>query len=441
MTERGRRRNGGKVIERPEILTEKANELEDYYKKAYPRLAPLVKQCFLNTIDTTVKRLGEEEYFVITGDIEAMWLRDSSFQVMHYVPFAAEDEKLRAILRGIIGKQAEQILTDPYANAFNEVPDGRGHQDKTELNDWVWERKYELDSLCAPLYLAYSYWKATGCDDIFTAEFEKMLAVLLSVVKTEQAHENSPYTFERFGCVKTDTLPCGGLGNPVAYTGMSWSGFRPSDDCCTYGYLIPANMMAVVALGYAAELVQEVYQNHALAEELRLTREEISRGIEAFGIVDHPRFGKMYAYETDGLGHYNLMDDANSPSLLAMPYLKYCGCGDQLYQNTRKFILSEDNPYYYRGACAEGVGSPHTPKDYIWHIGIVMRALTSVDREEILGCLEQLAATHAGLNYMHESFHKDDPGQFTRSWFAWANSLFSALMLKLKGEGFFEERS
>ena len=168
------------MIERPEILTETADELENYYKKAYPPLAPLVKPCFLNTIDTTVKKLGEEEYFVITGDIEAMWLRDSSFQVMHYVPFAAKDEKLRAILRGIIGKQASQILTDPYANAFNEVPDGRGHQDKTQLNDWVWERKYELDSLCAPLYLAHAYWKETGCADIFTEEFERMMAVLRS---------------------------------------------------------------------------------------------------------------------------------------------------------------------------------------------------------------------------------------------------------------------
>ena len=196
------------MIERPEILTETADELENYYKKAYPPLAPLVKPCFLNTIDTTVKKLGEEEYFVITGDIEAMWLRDSSFQVMHYVPFAAKDEKLRAILRGIIGKQASQILTD--------------------------------------------------CADIFTEEFERMMAVLLTVVKTEQDHDNSSYTFERSDCPETDTLPCGGLGNPVGRTGMSWSGFRPSDDCCTYGYLIPSNMMAVVALGYGEEILRKV---------------------------------------------------------------------------------------------------------------------------------------------------------------------------------------
>lgn len=425
------------MIERPEILTRIAGELEAYYEAAYPPLAPLVKQCFLNTIDTTVKELKEDEYFVITGDIEAMWLRDSSFQVMHYVPFASEDEKLRQILRGIIEKQTQQILIDPYANAFNERPDGRGHQDLTERSDWVWERKYELDSLCAPIYLAHAYWKETGCSDIFTEEYEAMMDRLLQVIETEQNHENSSYTFERFGCPETDTLPLKGRGRPVSWTGMSWSGFRPSDDCCTYGYLIPANMMAVTALRYAEEMAAAGFLNDRLAGRITRLKEQIQEGIERFAVVEHPRFGRIYAYETDGFGHYNLMDDANSPSLLAMPYLGYCAENDEYYRNTRRFVLSEENPYYYRGTAAEGVGSPHTPENYIWHIAVVMRALTSADREEILLCLKQLAETHAGLCYMHESFDKDDPERFTRSWFAWANSLFSALMLGLKQEDFF----
>lgn len=424
-------------MQKPKILTKTADELENYYREAFPPLAPLIKQCFLNTIDTTVKKLGEDDYFVITGDIEAMWLRDSSFQMMHYVPLASQDEELKKLLSGIITKQVRQILIDPYANAFNEVPDGRGHQDKTKLNDWVWERKYELDSLCAPFYLAYAYWKETCCDDIFTNEYEEMMAAVLNVVRTEQKHEDSDYYFERLHCPETDTLPCGGNGRPVGYTGMSWSGFRPSDDCCTYGYLIPANMMAVTALGYAAEIAEKVYKNEVLAKALTQVREEMKKGIDTYGKVSHPDFGMIYAYETDGLGHYNLMDDANSPSLLAMPYLNFCECDDVLYQNTRKFLLSEDNPYYYHGDFADGVGSPHTPENYIWHIAIVMRALTSKDRNEIILCLNQLAETHAGLNFMHESFDKDNPKQFSRSWFAWANSLFSALMLKLKAEDFF----
>lgn len=424
------------MCERPNILTRTAEELEEYYKEKYPALAPLIKQCYFNTIDTTVKNLGNDQYFVITGDIEAMWLRDSSFQVMHYVPLAKKDQELKGILKGIIKKQVQQILIDGYANAFNETPGKQGHQDETQLNDWVWERKYELDSLCAPLYLAYAYWKETGSPDIFDEDFEKMLRAVLTVIKTEQYHNKSPYTFQRFHCAQTDTLPCGGKGRPVGYTGMSWSGFRPSDDCCTYGYLIPSNMMAVKALQYAGEIAEECLDGN-LAVQLKEVREQIQDGIQRFGAVDHLNYGRIYAYETDGLGNYNFMDDANSPSLLAMPYLGYCEKNDIIYQNTRKFILSKDNPYYFQGKRAKGIGSPHTPKDYIWHIGIIMQALTSLDREEILSCLSILADTHAGTCFMHESFHKDQPEQFTRTWFAWANSLFSALMIQLKEEEFF----
>ncbi len=423
---------------RPNILTQKALELERYYSEKYPQLAPLVGQCFLNTIDTTVKQLENGEYFVITGDIEAMWLRDSSFQVMHYIPFAKEDAELDNILKGIIAKQVQQILIDPYANAFNETPDGRGHQDLTQLNDWVWERKYELDSLCAPIYLAYAYWKATGSADIFTEDFRKMLKEVFRLITIEQHHENSAYTFERFHCAETDTLPCEGKGNPVAYTGMSWSGFRPSDDCCKYGYLVPSNMMAVVALEYAIEITSEIFKDKEFADNLNELRKQIQKGIETHAIVDNPTYGKIYAYETDGLGNYIFMDDANSPSLLAMPYLNYCGKENTIYQNTRKFILSKENPYYFEGSVAKGVGSPHTPSQYIWHIGIVMQALTSNDRQEILTCLEYLSKTHAGTNFMHESFDKDNPENFTRTWFAWANSLFARLMLELKENNFFE---
>ena len=423
----------------PDSLIRKAEELEQYYEGAFPALAPLVKQCFLNTIETTVKKQEDGKYFVITGDIEAMWLRDSSFQVMHYVKMAKEDEALRQIISGIIRKQTEQILIDPYANAFNEVPGKQGHQDETKRNDWVWERKYELDSLCAPIYLAYTYWKETGETDIFDQKFGQMLRTVLSLIQTEQHHENSEYSFQRFHCVPTDTLPFEGKGTPVGDTGMSWSGFRPSDDCCTYGYLVPANMMAVTALGYAEEILNENYDENwnKDARMAALLRGQIREGIEKFGVVEHPVYGCMYAYEVDGLGNCLCMDDANSPSLLAMPYLKFCGQDDVRYQNTRKFVLSEENPFYYSGTAAKGIGSPHTPKDHIWHIGIIMQALTSSDREEILQCLEYLSKTHDGTNFMHESFHKDHPEQYTRSWFAWANSLFSTLMLKLMEEDFF----
>lgn len=411
--------------------------LEEYYRSHYEGLAPLASQCFLNTMETTVKQLEDGSYFVITGDIPAMWLRDSAAQVKPYVKFAKEDPELQKILEGVIAKQAEFVCIDPYANAFNESASGVGHQDDTILNDHVWERKYEVDSLCAPLYLGYVYWKTTGIDRIFTKEYYDMIQAIVDTFMVEQDHAGSPYYFRRYDCVKTDTLPGKGLGRPVNVTGMTWSGFRPSDDCCSFGYLIPANMMAVCALRYAQEICRECYKEEDLAQRCGELAEEIQDGIQDYGMVDHPKYGTIYAYETDGFGNYKLMDDANSPSLLAMPYLGYCGKDDPLYQNTRRFLLSADNPYYFEGSIAKGMGSPHTPQGYVWHIGIVMQALTSDDREEILGCLDLLTKTHAGTNYMHESFDPSLPEEYTRSWFAWANTLFAELLDKLMEEKFF----
>ena len=424
----------------PDVLLEKAEELEKYYEEHYPALAPLAKQCLLNTIETTVKKLDDGSYFVITGDIPAMWLRDSAAQVRPYIKYAKNDELLKEILEGVIAKQAEMVNIDPYANAFNQGPTGEGHPDITQLNDSVWERKYETDSLCAPFYLAYEYWKEIGNEKIFTDAFKTMIQNVLKVFKTEQHHESSPYTFERpeeHLVLKTDTLPLQGHGRPVNPCGLTWSGFRPSDDCCTFGYLIPSNIMAVVALRYAEEIAKEVYKDDALASECKLLREEIDDAIQVYGVVDHPKYGKMYAYETDGYGHYNLMDDANSPSLLAMPYLDYCDVNDELYQNTRRFVLSKDNPYYSEGKYAAGVGSPHTDKGFVWHIGITMQILTSTDRGEIEKCLEMLSKTHDNTNFMHESFNPDNPSEYSRPWFAWANTLFAQMLEKLKTEHFF----
>lgn len=421
----------------PESLKKRAAMLEEYYRSHYEGLAPLASQCFLNTMETTVKQLEDGSYFVITGDIPAMWLRDSAAQVRPYVKFAKEDPELQKILEGVIAKQAEFVCIDPYANAFNESANGIGHQDDTILNDHVWERKYEVDSLCAPLYLGYVYWKTTGIDRIFTKEYYDMIQAIVETFAVEQNHAQSPYYFRRYDCVKTDTLPNKGIGRPVNVTGMTWSGFRPSDDCCSFGYLIPANMMAVCALTYAEEICRECYQETELAQRCHELAEEIQDGVQEYGTVDHPKYGKIYAYETDGFGNYKLMDDANSPSLLAMPYLGYCGKEDPVYQNTRRFLLSTDNPYYFEGSVAKGMGSPHTPHGYVWHIGIVMQALTSDNREEILGCLDLLTKTHAGTNYMHESFDPSKPEEYTRSWFAWANTLFAELLDKLMEEKFF----
>lgn len=419
----------------PRILLQKAEDLEQKTAAKYPALAPLARQCFLNTIETTVQQLADGSYFVITGDIPAMWLRDSAAQLKPYLKYAREDGALREILRSVIEKHSFYVNLDPYANAFNATGDRKpenpwGFQDYTDFeSNWVWERKYEVDSLCASIYLAHEYFLSTDDKTIFTEEFRLMLQKIVSTFTVEQRHEQrSPYWFVRENCPPTDRLAMEPLGRPVNRTGMTWSGFRPSDDGCKFNYLIPANMMAVVALRKAAELAEQGYQDDVLASKCRNLAEEIEDGVEAYGTVLHPKYGKIYAYETDGFGNFNLMDDANSPSLLAIPYLGYRPADDPVYQNTRRFVLSEDNPYYFTGKAARGIGSPHTPHGYIWHIGLCMQILTSTDPAEKRSCLEMLANTHAGTHFMHESFDPDDPTKFTRPWFAWANTLFAQML-------------
>ncbi len=414
----------------PEILIVHAEKLEAKIKTVYPALAPLAKQCYLNTIETTVKECDNGDYFVITGDIPALWLRDSSAQLRPYAVHCKESEELREIFRGVIRRHAFYVNLDPYSNAFNEISHDEAHTDDTDFSSpYIWERKYEVDSLCASIYLVSDYFEVTKDMSIFTDELHGMFRNIIDTFIREQNHaENSTYYFRRTDCPETDTMPLDGKGNPTAYTGMTWSGFRPSDDRCLYNYLIPANMMAVVAMKKASELLLIGYNDEEYAEKCRILAAEIKEGIEKHGTYNHPVYGKIYAYETDGLGNYRLMDDANSPSLLSAPYLGFCNVNDPVYQNTRSFILSENNPFYFVGKAAKGIGSPHTGENMIWHISLTMQILTSTSEEEKQECLKMLSETHAGTYFMHESFNKDDASDFTRTWFAWANSLFAQML-------------
>ncbi len=393
----------------------------------FPELQGMFRNCYANTYETTLQILEDGSTFVITGDIPAMWLRDSTAQVRHYLPVASTDPKVADIIAGVIRRQIFYIGIDPYGNAFNcEDNDNRYDIDLTELNAWVWERKYEIDSLCYPIQLSYLFWKMTGRTDLFDESFRIVMHRIIDLWRCEQYHDDhSPYTFMREDCPPSDTLRNQGKGMPTSYTGMTWSGFRPSDDACTFGYLIPSNMFASVVLRYMAEIAIELYNDERLASKALRLQEEINFGIENYGTVIHPQYGKIYAYETDGQGNHNLMDDANVPSLLSIPYLGYRPVDDIVYQNTRAFVLSEHNPYYFTGTAASGIGSPHTPTDYIWHIALCMQGLTSTDPSEIESILYMLSTTHASTGFMHEGFHKDDSTLFTRPWFAWANSLFA----------------
>ncbi len=408
-----------KLYENLDIMAEKI---------ADERVRKMFRKCYLNTLETTVKYDDEGNVFVITGDIEAMWLRDSSVQVSHYVRAAKDDEDAKELVKSLLTRQFKLICLDPYANAFNESANGRGHNDDTVKLDIVWERKYEIDSLIYPLWLLNRYYENTDDKEIFGELFNETYKVILDTLVTEQDPKNSTYYFRRDWDDGRDTLDNNGYGSDYAYTGMVRSAFRPSDDRCVYPFLVPANMFIVATL-------ENLHQNLANAgiEDLYKTTaqklcSDIKRGIEEYAVVETD-CGKVYAYEVDGLGNKLMMDDANVPSLLSLPYLGYCSKDDELYLNTRKFVLSNSNPYYFKGLAAKGIGSPHTPENYIWHIGLLIEGLTTDDRGEIERIWNTLLSTDAGTGFMHEGFNCDNPDEFTRSWFAWANTLFAIFVM------------
>ncbi|MEC7783180.1 MAG: glycoside hydrolase family 125 protein [Bacteroidota bacterium] len=403
-------------------------------------LSWLFNNCFPNTLDTTVtysKYKGAPDTYVITGDIDAMWLRDSSAQVWPYMQFADEDKDLKNLIAGVINRQTRQILKDPYANAFYDDPEKKGEwtSDNTAMLPGVHERKYEIDSLCYPIRLAYNYWKTTGD----TAPFDKQwLAAIKNILKTfkEQQEKDgtNPYSFSRNTSNGTDTRFLRGKGYPVKPVGLICSAFRPSDDSTVYSFLIPSNFFAVVSLNQAAEMVETLQDETALANELKALASEVKEAIAKYGVTEHEKYGKIYAFETDGFGNHLMMDDANVPSLLSLPYLDAIDVNDPIYQNTRDFVWSLDNPFFFKGTAAEGIGGPHVGMNMIWPMAITMRGLTSTSDAETKECIKMLKNTHGGTGFMHETFHKDDPTDFTRSWFAWANTLFGELLWKIYQE-------
>lgn len=420
----------------PKVMSDRIALYSEKLSK-YPKLQAMYQKCYPNTWETALEACDDGTYFVLTGDIPAMWLRDSVAQVTHYIPLA-DDREVAEVIEGVLRRQFMYIAIDPYANAFNKEANGKGHTgDLPTPGPWVWECKYEVDSLCYPMRLLYLYWKKTGKTDLIKEKLERVAKIILEQWITEQHHmEKSPYRFTRPNARKPwSTIHNNGMGSPVTYTGMTWSGFRPSDDGCEYGYLIASEMFAVVVLGYMAEMLKEVCGNEELADMCLKLRAEIDEGIQKFGMIEHEKYGQIYVCETDGMGNYNLLDDANIPSLLSAPYIGYVDSVNQTYRNTRSFLLSKDNPYYFEGKYAKGIGSRHTPDQYVWHMALVMQGMTSNDKEEKRELLEMLAATDADTGYLHEGFHVDNPWEFTREWFTWPNSLFCEFVEQCVEEG------
>lgn len=400
-----------------------------------PELAWMFGNCYPNTLDTTVNfsmKDGRPDTFVITGDIDAMWLRDSSAQVWPYLPLITRDAELKQLIKGVLNRQAACVQIDPYANAFNAGPTGsEWDSDDTTMKPELHERKFEVDSLCYPIRLAYNYWKTCGDSSFFDENWKKAGKLILETFKTQQRKEGKgPYHFQRKTEVASDTAPNGGYGNPIKPVGLICSVFRPSDDATIFPFLIPSNYFAMLSLRQMAEMFRVIGKDNETAVKCEALASEVDAALKKYATKHHPVFGEVLAYEVDGFGNQSFMDDANVPSLLGLPYLGALSSHAPLYLNTRRMVLSSTNPYFFKGSAAEGIGGPHVGMDYIWPMSIIIRALTSNSKAEVARCIHWLKTTHAGTGFMHESFNKNNPADFTRKWFAWANTLFGELIIK-----------
>jgi len=426
------RRFMSKAVE--EVIESVKKRLKD------PKLAWMFENCFPNTLDTTVDfqmKNGRPDTFVITGDINAMWLRDSGAQVWPYLPLCKKDEQLRLLIAGVINRQTQCILLDRYANAFTHgAESSEWKSDRTEMKPYIHERKWEIDSLCYPVRLAYNYWKTTGDTSVFDKEWQRAARLIYQTFTEQQRKKDKgPYRFQRRTERKSDTLTCDGWGQPVKPVGMIVSCFRPSDDSTDLGFLVPSNLFAVKSLRQLAEIWDKVVGDREAAGQCRALADEVEQAVRKYAVGRHPEHGEVYAFEADGFGNTLFMDDANVPSLLALPYLECVADNDEIYKNPRRMVWSDSNPYFFKGSVGEGIGGPHIGYDMVWPMSLIMKAMTSKDDAEIRNCVRMLRDTDGDTGFMHESFHKDNASKFTRRWFAWANTLFGELVLKLVNEG------
>lgn len=399
-------------------------------------LAWMFENCFPNALDTAVdfsEVSARPDTFVVSSEVDAMWLRDSAAQVWPYLPLMKNDSNLQQLIAGVINRQTRCILKDPYANAFcrDDSQVSPWKSDLTGMKPGVHERKWALDSLCYPIRLAHGYWKASSDRSPLDAAWrEAILRVLKTLREQQRMTSPGPYTFQRRTEAQANTLAGDGYGRPSKPVGLICSMFRPTDDATVFPFLVPSNLFAVVSLRQAAELLSQVHRDQETAAQCRGLASEVERALREHAVVIHQKFGRVLPYEIDGYGNYYCIDETSVPSLLSLPYLDAVSPGGALYLNTRRFVLSDANPYYCTGKAASGPAGPHLGRDMIWPLGLIMQGLTSMDDQEVRQCLVTLQKTHAGTGFMHEAFHKDDAARFTRPWFPRANALFGELILK-----------
>jgi meiotically up-regulated gene 157 (Mug157) protein len=405
-----------------------------------PELGWLFENCFPNALDTTVtyaEREDRPDTYVRAGDTDAMWLRDSSAQVWPYLPFITQDAALRELVAGVINRQTQSILQDPYASAFyaEKTTVGQWATDHTAMQPGVHERKWAVDSLCHPIRLAYHYWKITGDEQPFDAQWRQAITRIVQTFREQQRKTGpGPYRFQRQALSAADTQPLAGYGYPVKPCGLLASAFRPSNEATRLPFLVPSNFFAVASLRQAALMLYDICHEQQGYNDLMAFADEIATALRQHALITHPELGQVYAYEVDGYGSYSLLDDAPVPSLLSLPYLGALPLNDPTYQSTRQLALSAANPFFYKGSAAEGIGSPHGETDMIWPLALIMRGLTSQDDAEIRASIQRLKTIHAGTGYMHESFNKNDPSHYTQAWFAQANTLLGEFLWKVYQE-------
>lgn len=444
-----------------DLITELLKRMAD------PDLARLTENALPNTLDTTILYHSNTdplnlETFVVTGDIHAEWLRDSARQLSIYQSFIKFDPSLKDLIKGAIHTQSKYISVSPYCNAFHP-PEGSGvSRGETAMDkvyphpNWhyVFECKWEVDSLASFLTLTREYFDATQDETVFDKLWFDAMSNLLTVLRRESSPTfNSEgkvmpfyYTFQRDTNIGTETLPLAGLGNPVNFdVGLIRSAFRPSDDSTIFQFFIPGNAYLQVELEKISQILRTVepkllargakgeFLTNVIEKSGKFAK-DIKSAIYEHAIVDHPRWGKVFAYEIDGYGGTNLMDDANIPSLLSLPDLGFVDRHDEIYQNTRKMILDKaGNPYYLKGVHFKGIGGPHIGIHNAWPMSLLLQIRTTDSDEEILENLDLIKSTTGGLGLVHESIHVNHAkgSSYTRPWFSWANSEFGKTILDL----------
>ena len=412
-------------------------------------LARIFENAFPNTLDTTVRwhvngketkrkqssgRWEGAQSFIVTGDINAEWLRDSTNQLAQYQVLAKKDRTIYDLILGAINTQAEFVTSSPYCNSFQPPPPSYLSPSNNGQGDivhpayepaFVFECKYELDSLAHFLSLSSQFYNHTGSTDFLTKRWFTAIETINTILDEQSrgtfdsktgSFAKNEYTFQRDTNVGTETLNLAGVGNPMnSQTGLIRSAFRPSDDATILPFFIPGNAMMSVELKRVGKMLLK--EGHTeVGEDLQARGETIERGIIEHGVVHHKKFGDVYAFEVDGYGSSIIMDDANLPSLLALPLLGFVDANDEVYRNTRKMILEKGgNPYFLTGRSFSGIGGPHIGPNHAWPMSLLVQVMTSNSDKEIQDTLA-LVKKSCALGLIHESVNVNSVRDYTREW-------------------------